>query len=231
MPRVYGQKDDLCMNYMKTAAEMFYALSGWKIDGVIPSEIKRCVLILAPHTSNSDLLYARMMFFLDKRPAYFLIKSDYMRSPFKGILECIGAIGVERKQSTDMVERLSALINAQEEIILGIAPEGTRGFSKRWKTGFYQIALEAKVPIALLYLDYRHKAVGVNKILEPSGDFESDMKVIENYYATVHPRYPDKYNPKIFVPKNPGLEQTYRHAIYETDAPRVSRRPQAVPTK
>ncbi|MGE5423646.1 MAG: 1-acyl-sn-glycerol-3-phosphate acyltransferase, partial [Ignavibacteriales bacterium] len=148
------------MNYMKRAAEMFYALSGWKIDGVIPPEIKRCVLILAPHTSNTDLLYARMMFFLDKRPAYFLIKSDYMRSPFKVIFKSIGAIGVERKQSTDMVERLSDLINAQEEIILGIAPEGTRGFSKRWKTGFYQIALEARVPIALLYLDYRRKAVG-----------------------------------------------------------------------
>lgn len=187
------------MKCMKIVAAIYYALTGWKVEGFISPEMKRCIVVIAPHTSNYDFLFARMAFFLQERPGYFFIKIDYMFVLLKPILKTIGAIGVDRSKSTNMVDQIVDLMNGVDDFILGITPEGTRSFSQSWKTGFYQIALDAKVPIVLMYLDYRRKAVGVAQILEPSGDLEADMEIIEDLYKTIHPRHPEKYNPKIFT--------------------------------
>jgi 1-acyl-sn-glycerol-3-phosphate acyltransferase len=183
---------------MKITAMLFYTLTGWKAEGLIPSEIRRCVLVVAPHTSNYDLVFARMAFFLQERPVHYLIKDEYMHSPLRVLLLSIGAIGVDRSRSTNMVNKLVNLMNSTDEFVLAITPEGTRSYSPCWKTGFYQIALKANVPIVLMYLDYRRKAAGVAKTVYPSCNFGADMEVIEDFFKTVQARYPGKYNPVIF---------------------------------
>jgi 1-acyl-sn-glycerol-3-phosphate acyltransferase len=78
-------------------------------------------------------------------------------------------------------------------MVLIIAPEGTRGRTKRWRTGFYYIALGAEVPIVLGFLDYGLKAVGFGPTLIPSGDIEADMEIIRGFYQDKQAKHPDKF--------------------------------------
>ena len=63
-----------------------------------------------------------------------------------------------------------------------ITPEGTRSKVEKWKTGFYYVALKANVPIALAFINYETKSCGIDKIIYPSGNFQSDMKQIMDFY-------------------------------------------------
>lgn len=184
---------------MQKTAQISFLLTGWKVDQFLPPSTKQCVLVVAPHTSGWDLFYGRMAFFLFDRPAFFLIKDDYMRTPLKPLLTLIGGIGVDRSRSNNLTSDLVSLIREREEIVMAITPEGTRDISMSWKTGFYHTAMEAGVPIALMYLDYKRKRVGISQPFMPSGEFESDMQYIEDCYSTVCARYPQKYNPMIFT--------------------------------
>jgi 1-acyl-sn-glycerol-3-phosphate acyltransferase len=71
-----------------------------------------------------------------------------------------------------------------------LAPEGTRSKTKRWKSGFYYIALGAGVPILLAYMDYEHKEIGLEELFYPSGDLNADFEKIKVYYSPFKGKYP-----------------------------------------
>src|SRR5690606_18805419 len=80
------------------------------------------------------------------------------------------------------------------ELALVVTPEGTRSLSKKWKSGFYHVALGANVPILLGYLDYDKREAGIGKVIHPSGDFEADMREIADFYRNISPKYPAKFS-------------------------------------
>ena len=71
-----------------------------------------------------------------------------------------------------------------------MAPEGTRKKVPYWKTGFYQIAVRAGVPIALGYLDYQRRIAGIGPVLTPCGDPEADLEIIRKFYAGIVCKHP-----------------------------------------
>ena len=75
--------------------------------------------------------------------------------------------------------------------MIAITPEGTRGYTTGWKSGFYYTALEAKVPLAMAYIDYSRKRMGIAELFVPCGDIEADMERIRAFYADKHGRYPE----------------------------------------
>ena len=96
----------------------------------------------------------------------------------------LGGIPVNREQSNNLVATSAqALMDADRSVQLVIPPEGTRSKTRHWKTGFYYIALAAKVPILMAYMDYSRKISGIGPMLVPTGDIENDMQVVKNFYA------------------------------------------------
>jgi 1-acyl-sn-glycerol-3-phosphate acyltransferase len=93
-----------------------------------------------------------------------------------------------------MVEQISDLFGKSEHMIVVITPEGTRRLTRQWKKGFYLIALEAKVPIALAFIDYGNKTGGVGPVITPTGDYKKDMEFIMNFYKDKTARHPDRFN-------------------------------------
>ena len=99
-------------------------------------------------------------------------------------MQWLGGIAVNREQSTNLVAASSqAIAQADGPLQLVVPPEGTRSKVTYWKTGFYYIALGAKVPIVMAYLDYNHKRTGLGPMLYPSGDIDKDMLEIKAFYA------------------------------------------------
>jgi hypothetical protein len=65
------------------------------------------------------------------------------------------------------------LVQSTGPVQLVVPPEGTRGRTRHWKTGFYFIALQAQVPIVLAYMDYQRKVSGLGPVFTPTGDVDT----------------------------------------------------------
>ncbi len=169
---------------------------GWKIIGNTPN-ITKYIVISAPHTSNWDFLIGRCFAYIRGIKPKYLIKSELYIWPLSILIRWNGGVPVYRKTAKDMVNQVVDRLNKTDEMILGIAPEGTRAKVEKWKTGFYYIAQEAKIPIVLLYMDYTKKEIGYFDVFWPSENLQNDLNIIQNFYQEVQGKYPEKYNPNI----------------------------------
>lgn len=169
-------------------------LQGWQVQGSLPPEAAKAVLIAAPHTSNWDLPYTLMVAFCLHLRVYWMGKASLFRGPFGPVMRWLGGIPVDRSKNNNLVAAAAAaIVGAEGPLQLVVPPEGTRGKVRHWKTGFYFIALEARVPIVLAYMDYARKVSGLGPVFIPSGDVEKDMLEIKRFYAGIAGRNKDQF--------------------------------------
>ena len=179
----------------KTIAYLWFKINGWKIEGNIPPEVKKAVITAAPHTSNWDFIHSRAAFFLMDKQVRFAIKKSFVDSPVGPLLRQLGAIAIDRsvaKKKISMVDFMVDLYNKNEDLYIMIAPEGTRKYVEKWKTGFFHIAKNAKVPVIPGYLDYERKVAGVGPVIELSGNQKEDIERIKSFYRPIPGKYPEK---------------------------------------
>ena len=159
-------------------------LSGWQLNVNLPEE-KKFILIGAPHTSNWDFPLAMLVFWTLDLKIYWVGKIQMFRGPLKIFFTALGGIPVDRNSSHGFINQIAEKFNQTEEMVLTISPEGTRSKTKYWKSGFYYIALAAKVPICMGYIDYKTQKLGFEKLLYPTGNIEADMGIIADFYNNI----------------------------------------------
>ena len=181
-------------------AERSLNLMGWEIDNHCPLELDQYVMIAAPHTSNWDALYARLGLKALGVNVRLTIKDSYMKLPFGPFVRAMGGIGIDRRPKApgeprpSMVQLMTDLFKTHPKLVMLVTPEATRARQEQWKTGFYHVALNAGVPIALAYMEKKKKKTGVGKIVHPTGDFEKDMTEIMAFYAEINAKFPEKFS-------------------------------------
>ena len=163
---------------------------GWRISGELPN-VPRAVVIVAPHTSNWDGLFGLSAIQALQVRVNALGKDTLFVGPLGWLLRAIGVIPVDRSSPQGMVRQIVDRFRRHPAMFLAIAPEGTRHAAERWKTGFYQIAHEADVPIILVAFDYSRREVRVLGSLQPSGDQAADLERIYACYRGVPARHPE----------------------------------------
>lgn len=178
-----------------------FKLRGWKVNPNIPPEaFKQCVVIAAPHTAWSDIIYTRAAFDILKIPIRVTVADKYQWFPLNKILESVGALWIDRspkkpgEKRKSYVAAMTELFSVHNPLAVVVTPEGTRSISTKWKTGFYRIAKEAGVPIALGYLDYEKKEGGIGKMVYPTDDMAADMREVMQFYKSIPGKYPDKFS-------------------------------------
>ncbi len=188
------------MLVFEKAAEQSLRMMRWEIDNHWPLDLDQCVMIAAPHTSNWDALYARLALKALGVNVRLTIKDSYMKFPFGPFVRAMGGIGIDRRpkeagqERLSMVQVMTDLFKTHPKLVMLVTPEATRAKQEKWKTGFYHVALNANVPIALAYMDYKNKKTGVGKIVYPTGDMEKDMKEIMDFYANIHAKFPENFS-------------------------------------
>lgn len=182
---------------MRLVSKAYIGLAGWKIDGAIPPEIKKCVLLAVPHTSNFDFPIAIGILNIMNIKIKYLIKKEWMKFPLKTFFKVTGAIAVDRGKSTNLTAAIIEIIKNADELVVVIPPEGTRKMTKKWKLGFYYVALGANVPIVLSYLDYEKKIGGFGPAIYPTGNLAEDLHQIREFYKDKVPRHPEKVSLEI----------------------------------
>lgn len=156
---------------------------GWKVDIEVPN-INKCLICVAPHTSNWDFPAGLFAYKSVGRKANFLMKSFWFFFPLNFLMKALGGIPVYRSgEKNSLTLQIIDLFNKKEFIHLAVTPEGTRKGVETWKTGFLYIAYGAKVPIQLGVIDYKEKMVVIRKQYNPTGDIDQDMGNIKKYYA------------------------------------------------
>ncbi|MGV6800748.1 MAG: lysophospholipid acyltransferase family protein [bacterium] len=171
----------------------FYKVAGWKFGGGLPEDVPKFVIIAAPHTSNWDFPIALTYAFYWRFDVKFMGKKSLFDGPLGWFFRACGGIPIDRSKNHDLVSQMVDVFEKEEQLIVAVPPEGTRSKVDKWKTGFYHIAVGANVPIALGYFDYDTKEVGIGQIYTPCGILEKDMAEIQNFYATITPKHPEKY--------------------------------------
>lgn len=180
---------------LKFISYLYLKIIGWKINGTFPPDIKKCIIIAAPHTSFYDFAIGRAAFYqFGINKIYFLIKKEVFKFPISGILKAMGGVPVDRGRSSNMVVSLTKMFKEKEKFLLIITPEGTRKYVENWKKGFYHIAENAQVPIVLSYVDYGKKEGGLGPVIFPSGNYEEDFKIIQEFYKDKTAKYPEKFS-------------------------------------
>jgi 1-acyl-sn-glycerol-3-phosphate acyltransferase len=169
------------------------SMMGWRIRGTIP-DLPKFIIIVAPHTSNWDFIVGIAAMLSLKLSANWLGKHSLFRWPIKSLLHSLGGIPVDRTSHQGTVDQAIALFDGRDRMILGLSPEGTRKKVEKWKTGFYQIAFGAGVPIVMAGFDYSRKIVDLGPVLTPSGDLEKDLEFVRQYYSQMHAKYPENFS-------------------------------------
>ncbi len=175
-------------------AKFILRLFGWNTNGALPSGIHKAVIVSAPHTSTWDFIIGRLTFWAIRVNIRFLIKKEAFVFPFGPFLKSLGGLPVERGNASSMVDQVVKMFRKEESLVIVITPEGTRKRVDKWKKGFYIIALRAKVPIALSFINYGNKTGGIGPIITPSGNYEEDLKFMEDFYKDMVACHPDRFN-------------------------------------
>ena len=166
--------------------------AGWKFNINIPHTPK-CVIAIAPHTSNWDFILGELAIRSVGMKAGFLMKDTWFFFPLGYFMRSIGGIPVKQSKHTRVTDEVIAAFKANDELVIGVTPEGTRSRNERWKTGFMHIAREAQIPLVLAYIDYKTKTVCIDRYYELTGDIEADMAGIKKYFSQFTARFPEKF--------------------------------------
>jgi len=168
-------------------------LAGWKIGGRMPNE-RKYIIIGAPHTSNWDfpIMLAAALYW--RLPVQWLGKDALFKPAIVGvIMRKLGGVSIDRSKHNNVVGQMAERLQQEDKMVLLIPPEGTRGKTRHWKTGFYHIAHQGGVTIQLGYMDYENKEVGFrDEGFVPSGDYDGDMVEIKAFYNSIKGKYPDQ---------------------------------------
>ncbi|SEB38229.1 1-acyl-sn-glycerol-3-phosphate acyltransferases [Tenacibaculum sp. MAR_2009_124] len=166
---------------------------GWKLTGNFPAELKKYVVIGAPHTSWKDFPIAILARNSWGVKINFIAKKSLFDPPFGFIFRWLGGAPVDRSKSNNRVDAIVDVFNNKEEFRLALSPEGTRKKVDKWKTGFYYIAKGANVPIVMFAFDFENKQIVLSEPYYTTNDQEGDFKVFYEFYKDVKGANPDQF--------------------------------------
>lgn len=171
---------------------LFFRLMGWQ-EHVTVERPARCIICVAPHTSNWDFIIAKLYYFALGRRAGFLMKKEWFVGPLGAMFRAMDGVPVERSRHTSLTDQLAERARESERFELALTPEGTRSRVTTWKRGFYYIALKADLPILLYAIDYKRRTITCTLALRPTGDVDADMRRIMDYYRPCEGKHPERF--------------------------------------
>ncbi len=170
---------------------IFTRILGWKLVGNFPSQLKKYVVIAAPHTSWRDFPIAILARNTSGEKINFIGKNSLFKGPFGFIFRSLGGTPVDRTCSNNLVDAIVQIFNTKEQFRLGISPEGTRKKVDKWKTGFYYIAKGAKVPIVMATLDFENKQIKISETYDTTDNKEKDFEYFHSFFKGVKAKKPE----------------------------------------
>lgn len=170
---------------------ILFRLLGWNIKGNFPLDLKKYVIIVAPHTHWFDFIMGLLIRSATDLKANYIGKASLFKGPFGFIFRATGGAPVDRSKRTDRVGAIVELFDSKEAFVLSLSPEGTRKKVAQWKTGFYYIAKGADVPIVRVILDFEHKQIHILPPFYTTEHKDADFKALRRPYRGIKGKVPE----------------------------------------
>ena len=180
-------------------ARCILRVGGWTPVGDLPT-VDKVVFVAAPHTTNWDGFWLLVYKIALDVEVHFLAKHTLFWWPLGPVLRALGAMPIDRNISASTVQQLVDDFSGRDKFWFALAPEGTRKWQPYWKTGFYQVAKSANVPLVLAFIDYKKKRLGIGITLPDNQTMEQDLQAIREFYAPLTGLRPERQGPIEFPP-------------------------------
>jgi 1-acyl-sn-glycerol-3-phosphate acyltransferase len=172
---------------------IFTKLMGWKLVNNFPKDLKKYVVIAAPHTSWQDFPIGILARNTSGVKINFIGKASLFKGPFGFFFKGLGGTPVDRSTSNNLVDAIINIFDEKEEFRLALSPEGTRKKVDQWKTGFYHIAKGAKVPIVMATLDFGKKQVKISEPYYTTDDKDKDFEYFYSFFDSDMAKVPEQF--------------------------------------
>lgn len=177
---------------MGLARWIYTKVLGWKVKGDFSEDtVKKAVVVAVPHTSWHDFYMGILLRTMFGVKIGFIGKKELFKGPLGLIFKAMGGAPIDRTPGQNKVQAIAKVFESKEEFRLTLAPEGTRKKVNELKTGFYYIAIAAKVPIILVAFDFGKKEHRISKPLYPSGNIDEDMSLIHDFFKGTVGKVPE----------------------------------------
>lgn len=173
---------------------IYFKILGWKVVGntdLSKDEIKKAVIIAAPHTSWHDFYIGVLLRAVLNVKTNFVGKKELFVFPIGWLFRLLGGAPIDRHTKENKVSAIAKLFNEKDEFRMAMSPEGTRKKVDKWRTGFYYIAKEANVPIIMFTLDFENKQNKISEPFYPTDNIEKDFEFMHNFYKDVKGKIPE----------------------------------------
>ena len=184
-----NRKPTILSRFVRRIILVIYDLKGWKIDGHLPANLKKYVIAGAPHTSNWDFVFFAGATHYEKVRSNFMGKHTLFKGIMRNFMLDMGGIPVDRTKKANAVEQVAEEFGKRDELALVMACEGTRSSDGKWKSGFYNIAQAAGVPIVPAYADNDTMTIGFGPPMIPTGNYGEDLLKIAMWLRSKLPDY------------------------------------------
>ncbi len=162
--------------------------------------------IVYPHTSNWDFIVGLLAKWVTRVPFRWIGKESLFRgltgATLGRVMRLWGGRPVDRHHASGAVEQLAALMQSEPWFWLALSPEGTRKHQDHVRSGFYHLARHMDVPLAVAYIDYTTRTVGVKHFIRLTGDEAIDLAALARYYADKHGYHPEQASDFVFRSKS-----------------------------
>lgn len=173
--------------------KLYLKLGGWKAVNEFPHYLKKAVVIVGPHTTWKDFTVGiAFRSVLKVQHGKFLGKQELFKGPFGFIFRWLGGTPVDRFSKHGVVDQVVEKFNKADRLIIALSPEGTRQKVEKLRTGFYNIAKKANVPIVMIGLDYSKKELSIAEPFYTTDNENADFRKIIEFFAPIKGRYPER---------------------------------------
>lgn len=166
-----------------------YRLKGWRIEGGLPRGLKKYVIAGAPHTSNWDFVFFAGATQVEGIRPNFMGKHTLFQGIMRNFMFDMGGIPIDRTRRAKVVEQVAEEFERRDELALVIAVEGTRSSAGEWRSGFYNIAMAAGVPIVLAWVKPKEHVLGFSEPIMPTGNYAADLATFAEFMLSKRPDY------------------------------------------
>lgn len=218
LPSDYPRRPPRGVGWRHHLAKHVLRLFGWSPVGD-PPDLKKYVIVAAPHTALSDGFWMNAFAWYWGVEIFWLVKQSAAAGPlWSAFMRWAGAIPIDRSSPQGLSAELAQQFRDSDTLVVSISPEGTRARRDYWKSGFYQIALAADVPVCLSHLDFGNKRGGFGPCFKLTGNRAADMDRVRAFYKDVRGKHPELFT-------EPRLKEETETETASTSAPPPASQP------
>ena len=183
-----SRKRSILSRIVRRIIMALYRFKGWKLDGHLPN-IEKFVIAGAPHTSNWDFVFFIGATAEEGVEPNFMGKHTLFQGMMRNFMFDMGGIPIDRTKRSNVVEQVAAVFEQRDHLALVIAAEGTRSSNGEWKSGFYNIARAANVPIVPAWVCNEDMVLGFGPAIVPTDSYGETLLEIARFMRSKRPDY------------------------------------------